>query len=44
MKWLRAGTTLMVAAVVAAGSFAQTNAQLQKQFDELKASVQRLEV
>ena len=44
MKWLRAGTTLMVAAVVAAGSFAQTNEQLQKQFDELKASVQRLEV
>jgi Alginate export len=43
MKWLRAGTTLMVAAVVAAGSFAQTNEQLQKQFNELKASVQRLE-
>jgi hypothetical protein len=34
---------LMVAAMVAAGSFAQTNEQLQKQFDELKASVQRLE-
>jgi hypothetical protein len=33
----------MVAAVMAAGSFAQTNEQLQKQFDELKASVQRLE-
>ena len=42
MSW-RAGTALMVAAVVAAGSFAQTNEQLQKQFNELKASVQRLE-
>jgi hypothetical protein len=33
----------MVAAVVAVGSNAQTNEQLQKQFNELKASVQRLE-
>jgi len=34
----------MVAAMVAAGSFAQTNEQLKKQFDELQESIQRLEV
>jgi Alginate export len=43
MKSWRAGTALMVAAVMAAGSFAQTSEQLRKQFEELKASVQRLE-
>ena len=40
MKWLRAGSALMVAAVVAAGSFAQTNEDLQRQLNELKSSMQ----
>jgi hypothetical protein len=47
MKWSRAGSALMVAAMVAAGSFAQTNEDLQRQLNELKSSmqsqVQRLE-
>jgi hypothetical protein len=41
---MKSWRALMVAVVATAGSFAQTNEQLQKQFDELKASVQRLEV
>ena len=40
MKWSRAGSALMVAAMVAAGSFAQTNEDLQRQLNELKSSWQ----
>src|SRR5262247_3338638 len=40
MKRLRAGAALMVAAVFAAGAFAQTNEDLQKQLNELKSSMQ----
>jgi hypothetical protein len=47
MKWLRAGSALMFATIVAASSFAQTHEDLQKQLNELKATmqsqVQRLE-
>ena len=40
MKWLRSGSALMIAAVVAAGSFAQTNEDLQRQLNELKSAMQ----
>ena len=40
MKRLRAGSALLVAAVVASFGFAQNNEDLQKQLNELKASMQ----
>jgi hypothetical protein len=40
MKRLRAGAALITAAFIAAGAFAQTNEDLQKQLNELKSSMQ----
>jgi hypothetical protein len=42
MRYLRTGSALLVAAVAAAAGFAQTNEELQRQFNELKAEVKSL--